>query len=447
MEGDQIMKKTFLDLIGVMMALALLLSCESDTKTTGNDQTTVADHDMAGGDTVIVDVDEEEQDYDRPCTGDETACNGDIYLWCNNGDFNEIDCSDFGKICDPAIGCVTPTEDDTPPADTDAVIEPDGDTIVIPDDDGEKPESDDAEPSDEDLFPLDTADDPTVPDEDCDTCTDLDHDPVIPDIDTDTDTDIVTDNPVPDVDIDTDAPPPACTLSSTWLNAKPSEWTSYLTLRLGGIINDPNDADPDMTTTTALSARLKGTTRNLGNNYAMFFRDLLDGSIPVVVESSVGSVTWPVSGTLASLWASQTFVAVNDLLAWKQLATEQGLTGVEVEGAYQVVVFEVWIELVGSGQATRMDCTRGISALNEAEDAYDGALFVCVDTNTSWAVGETMKMMEYVRMLDQDADILAALNEGLVPSDPDYRTDVCICYEQDGVTPMDCDDMKAEFGL
>lgn len=435
------MKKVFLGVIGAMTTLVLLLSCESGTKTTGNDQTTVADQDTAGGDTVIVDVDEEEQDYDRPCTGDETACSGDIYLWCNGGDFSEIDCSDFGKVCDPAIGCVTPTEDDTPPADADTVIDPDSDTIVIPDDDdGEIPENDDAEPSDEDLFPLDTADDPTVPD---DAPIIVEDDPVIPNADTD----IVTDTPVPDVDIDTDAPPPACTLDSTWLNDRPTAWTSYLTLRMSGLINDPNDDDPDFAFLTLVSARLKGTTINLSNNYGMYLRDLLDGSIPVVVESSMGALTWPVASKLAAIWASQTFVPVNDLLAWKQAAIDQGLTGVEVEGAYQMVVFEVWIEIIGSAQATRMECFRGLSALNETEDAYDGAMFVCVDTNTSWTIGETMKMMEYVRMLDQDADILAALNEGLAPDDPDYRTDVCICYEQDGVTPMNCDDMKAEFEL
>ncbi|HSA33095.1 MAG TPA: hypothetical protein P5077_05160 [bacterium] len=439
------MKRTVFTVIGALAMLALLFSCESGVKTTGNDQTTVADQDTAGGgDTVLVDIDAEEQDYDRPCTGDETACSGDIYLWCNNGDFSEINCSDFGKVCDPALGCVTPTEDDTPPADTDVVVDTDGDAIVVPDDDGEMPEGDDAGPSDEDLFPLDTADDPTVPD---DTPVIVEDDPVIPD----EDTDIATDDPVPDVDvdadIDTDVVAP-CVLSSTWPNTKPSEWTSYLTLRVSGRINDPNEADPVLATISSVSARLKGANHNLSDNYGMYSRDLLDGSIPVVVESSMGSVTWPVSGQLASLWASQTYAAVNDLLVWKQAATDQGLTGVEVEGVYQVVVFEVWIEIIGgSSQATRMDCYRGLSALNEAEDAYDGAMFVCVDTNTSWAIGETMKMMEYVRMLDQDADILAALNEGLEPSDPDYLTDVCTCYTQDGTDTMDCDEMKAEFGL
>ncbi|HNT27781.1 MAG TPA: hypothetical protein PKH10_06355 [bacterium] len=440
------MKRALFGVFGAMAALALLWSCESGVKTPGNDQTTVADQDIAGGDTVLVDIDDAEQeDFDRPCTGDETACSGDIYLWCNNGDFSEIDCAEFNKVCDPALGCVTPTQDDTPPTDTDVVVDTDGDTIVIPDDDGEMPEGDDAGPSDEDLFPLDTADDPTVPD---DAPIVVEDDAVVPD----TDTDIVTDTPVPDVDVDadvdTDAPPPACTLSSTWPNTKPSEWTSYLTLRLSGIINDADDADPDYAFLAAVSARLKGVTHNLSDNNGMFFRDLLDGSTPVVVESSMGGLTWPVSGQLASIWVSQTFVVVDDLLAWKETATAEGLTGVEVEGVYQVAVFEVWIEIIGSSsQATRMECTRGISALNEAEDAYDGAMFFCVDTNTSWAIGETMKMMEYARMLDQDADILAALNEGLDPSDPDYLTDVCTCYEQDGVTPMDCDDMKAEFGL
>lgn len=94
-----------------------------------------------------------------------------------------------------------------------------------------------------------------------------------------------------------------------------------------------------------------------------------------------------------------------------------------------------------------MECLRGLSASNSEKTTYDGALYVCVDENTDWSVGETIRMMEYVRMLDDETDILAALNEGLASEDPGYWTTFCFCYADDGTTPMDCDAMKAEFEL
>ncbi len=174
---------------------------------------------------------------------------------------------------------------------------------------------------------------------------------------------------------------------------------------------------------------------------------------PAIVGVGIGNLTWPVSGKLASLWAGQTFVVVDDLTNWKQQAELEGYTGVSVDGTTQVVVFEVWLEVTSTAQYVRMECFRGLSAWKSDKSAFEGAMFVCVDDNVEWAAGETMKMMNYSKMVDDEGEILAMVNEGVEETSPDYRTDVCTCYTKDvdangnPTTKMDCDEMKAEFGL
>jgi hypothetical protein len=94
-----------------------------------------------------------------------------------------------------------------------------------------------------------------------------------------------------------------------------------------------------------------------------------------------------------------------------------------------------------------MECVRGLSAWNSDKTAYDGAIFVCTCCNIEWAVGEQMAMMNYSKMIDDPVELLAVLNEGLTSEDPEYRTDVCRCWASDGVTPMDCEAMRDEFGI
>lgn len=276
---------------------------------------------------------------------------------------------------------------------------------------------------------------------------------------TDSDTAVVpeTDTPVSDADTDTDADNAPCSLDDSFFGTMPSSWNSYFTLKMSGLINDPNTDPPTMAYVATVNSRLLGASRSLSNSYGYYARSTVQdaggNTYPAITELSTGSLTWPVSGKLADLWASQTFVLVDDLVAWKQQAENEGLTGVTIDGVSQVAVFELWIEISGSNQYLRMECIRGLSALKDDKTAYDGSMFVCVDQNTSWAIGETMRMIEYSRMLDQKSDILAALNEGLTPGDPDYRTDICTCYTKDvdangnPTTTMDCEDMKDEFGL
>ncbi|HNT28928.1 MAG TPA: hypothetical protein PKH10_12220, partial [bacterium] len=238
---------------------------------------------------------------------------------------------------------------------------------------------------------------------------------------------------------------------ATFLDAMPSEWDAFFNLRMIGLINDPNTMSLDAAFLVDLGATLKGATYDLGDTQGYYLRDAVEtnggSSVQTVIATGLGNLTWPVSGQLASLWVGQLYAAVDDLMDYKSQAANEGVGGVTVEGSFKMTVFEIWIEIIGSSQVTRMECVRGISAMNGDGTAYEGSRFVCVDNNTEWAIGETMKMMDYAQMLDQDADILAVLNEGLAENDPDYRADVCQCWEQDGTTLMNCDDMRIEFGL
>ncbi len=292
-------------------------------------------------------------------------------------------------------------------------------------DDGDKKETDDVTPTDGDV--------------------------VVDDIVVVDDTTIVdADEPESEVGPDEDSGPTPCKLEDTFFDAKPAEWTSYFTMKMSGLINDVNNQDPDMAFLAKMNSLIGGTNYNLASSYGMYLLDSVQTTtgetIPAVIGIGVGNLKWPVTNKLASLWAGQIFFVVDDLMNWKQQAELEGYTGVTVEGTYQVAVFEVWIELAGSAQYTRMECIRGISAINAEETAFEGAMFVCVDGNTEWAVGETMKAMDYAKLIDDPAEILAVLNEGLEPSDANYRADVCRCFAQDE-TIMDCDEMKAEFGL
>ncbi len=273
---------------------------------------------------------------------------------------------------------------------------------------------------------------------------------------TPTDGDQVTDVAVeaePDVVVEEEPDEEAvapCKLEDTFFDAKPAEWTSYFTMKMSGLINDVNNQDPDMAFLAKVNAMIGGTNYNLASSYGMYLLDSVQTTtgetIPAVIGVSVGNLKWPVTNKLASLWAGQIFFVVDDLKSWKEQATLEGYTGVSVEGTYQVAVFEVWIELDGSNQYTRMECIRGISAMNAEQTAFEGAMFVCVDDNTEWAVGETMKAMDYAKLVDDPEELLPLLNEGIDPNDPNYRTDVCRCFAQDE-SIMDCDEMMAEFGL
>ncbi len=284
------------------------------------------------------------------------------------------------------------------------------------------------------------------------------NDPAPTDDDT-TDTDVVTDTPA----TETDTPPVddgevpdavACTLEDTFFDNM-GEWESYFTMKMTGAINDPAATEVEAAFLAKMTGVLQGKTYNLANNIGYYILDALtttDGQeVPAVIGVGMGNVTWPVSGKLVDVWVGQTFFVVSDLLNWKTAAAEENLTGVEVEGTYQVVIFQLWLEIVGQEQFYRMQCIRGVSALNADETAYDGAMFVCVDKNVEWAIGETLRAMNYSKMIDADEDILAVLNEGLAETDENYMTDVCTCYskeedEEGNPIIMNCEDMKDEFG-
>jgi hypothetical protein len=247
----------------------------------------------------------------------------------------------------------------------------------------------------------------------------------------------------------------ACKLEDTFFDAQPAEWTAFFTMKMSGIINDPDAEEPDFAFLVKIGATLKDEVYNLGDNYGMYMLDSLemsDGSTtPAVIAVGVGNVTWPVSGKLVSLWAGQLFVDVETLMTWKtESDTAETGGAVDVEGSYQGIVFEVWLDYATNKY--RMECVRGIGALNAEETAIEGGMFFCLDDNVEFAIGEQMKWMDYQKMLDQDADILALLNEDAegnpIPEDSaDYRADVCICYEIDGVTKMDCEAMLDEYGI
>ncbi len=251
---------------------------------------------------------------------------------------------------------------------------------------------------------------------------------------------------VPDDDV-------TCTggLTDDFFDDMPAEWKAYFTLKMSGVINDPANEDPDFAFLTKIGVTLLATQYNLGDNYGMYMRDSVqdvDGNIyPAVLAVGVGNLTWPVTNKLASLWAGQTAILVEDLLGWKAEREAEGYGDVTISETAQVAVFEVWIEVTSTAQYTRMECIRGLSPLNGDETADDGKMYFCWDEYTEWAIGEQMKMMQYSKMIDDPAELLAALNEGLTSEDPEYRTDVCRCWEQDGVTPMDCEAMKDEFGI
>ncbi len=252
---------------------------------------------------------------------------------------------------------------------------------------------------------------------------------------------------VPDDDVDI-----TCgSLTDEFFADMPAEWEAYFRLKMSGIINDENNQDPDFAFLTRIDATLKSEQYNLGDLYGMYTRssvqDVEGNTYPAVLAVGVGNRTDPVPNKLISIWAGQTFVAVDDLLAWKAEQESQGYGDVTISGTAQVSVFEVWLEISGSSQYTRMECVRGLSAMNGEGIAYDGKMYFCTLGNTEWAVGEQMKMMQYSKMIDDPVELLAVLNEGLTSEDPEYRTDLCRCYESDGVTPMDCEAMKDEFGI
>lgn len=279
---------------------------------------------------------------------------------------------------------------------------------------------------------------------------------------TPTDTDVVeTENPPtdadnPEVDDATGTDDTVtCTLEDTFFDDMSGEWTAYFTMKMTGAINDPQTTEVEAAFLAKMTGVLQGKTYNLANNIGYYILDNLtttDGQeIPAVVGVGMGNVTWPVSGKLVDVWVGQTFFVVSDLLNWKTAAAEENLTGVTVDGTYQVVIFQLWLEIVGQEQFYRMQCIRGISAMNADETAYDGKMFVCVDKNVEWAIGETLRAMSYSKMIDADADILAMLNEGVDSSAPEYMTDVCTCYskekdENGDPIVMNCEDMKDEFG-
>jgi len=265
------------------------------------------------------------------------------------------------------------------------------------------------------------------------------------------DSDTPADEDVVDEPSDEDTGPTPCKLEDTFFDEMPTDWESYFTLKMSGIINDPNAEDIEFAFLTKVNAKILGINYNLGSQYGAYILDSVQdaegNTYPAVIGVGVGNVKWPITNKLASLWAGQVFWVVEDLMNWKQQAETEGYTGVKVEGTTQVAVFEVWIEIAGSAaQYTRMECIRGIGALNAEETAFEGAMFVCVDQNTEWAVGETMKAMDYAKLIDDPEEILAVINEGLDPRDQNYRTDVCRCFTKDEQL-MDCEDMKDEFGL
>lgn len=255
----------------------------------------------------------------------------------------------------------------------------------------------------------------------------------------------------PEEDTDISDADITCTASDSFFDDMPVEWQTYFTLKMSGLINDPQNTAPDYTWLVKTNVRLLGEMLNLGDNYAMYVRDsvtLTDGTTPpAIIAMSTGNVSWPVTDKLVSVWVAQTYLLIDDLMDWKAQATALEVGSMDLNETYPVSIYETWLEINGSAQNLRMECVRGLSAWNSEKNIYDGALFVCTCCNDSWAVGESMAIMNYSKMIDDPVELLAALNEGLTSEDPEYRTDLCRCYEPDGVTPMDCEAMKDEFGL
>ncbi|HNT27808.1 MAG TPA: hypothetical protein PKH10_06490, partial [bacterium] len=251
---------------------------------------------------------------------------------------------------------------------------------------------------------------------------------------------------------DDDADITCGSLTEEFFADMPVEWEAYFTLKMSGVINDVDSQDFDMAFLAKVGVVLQGTTYNLADSYGVYMRDEVQdtegNAHPAVVAVGIGNLTWLVADKLASIRLGQTAILVEDLLAWKAEQEADGYGDVTLSGTVQVIVFESWIEIVTSiDQRTRMECVRGLSAMNGEETAYEGKMYFCWQENTQWAVGEQMKMMQYSKMIDDPVALLAVMNEGLTSEDPEYRTDLCRCWEQDGVTPMDCEAMKAEFGL
>ncbi|HSA33426.1 MAG TPA: hypothetical protein P5077_06840 [bacterium] len=271
------------------------------------------------------------------------------------------------------------------------------------------------------------------------------YDPVLTDSDTPSDCDGCA---FPDDDADI-----TCgSLTEEFFADMPVEWEAYFTLKMSGVINDVDSQDFDMAFLAKVGVVLQGTTYNLADSYGVYMRDEVQdtegNAHPAVVAVVIGNLTWLVADQLASIRLGQTAILVEDLLAWKAEREADGYGDVTLSGTVQVIVFESWIEIVTSiDQRTRMECVRGLSAMNGEETAYEGKMYFCWQENTQWAVGEQMKMMQYSKMIDDPVALLAVMNEGLTSEDSEYRADLCRCWEQDGVTPMDCEAMKAEFGL
>ncbi len=45
-------------------------------------------------------------DVDYDCTGLESKCHGNDFMWCNEGRFVVINCESKGKICYDGYGCI-----------------------------------------------------------------------------------------------------------------------------------------------------------------------------------------------------------------------------------------------------------------------------------------------------------------------------------------------------
>jgi len=243
------------------------------------------------------------------------------------------------------------------------------------------------------------------------------------------------------------------------IGQKPPEWQSWLTMRMSGTINAEGASDIVPAFLVKINTELQGIPYNLDYiGYYIRTEDMVSDAegnhYPAILGVGYGNIQWPVSGKVASLLAMKIFVMVDDLMGWGDQALLAGDTGVSLDLEMQVNVLEVWIEVVGTeAQYVRMECFRGISAWNSDKSAFEGRMHVCTDSNDSWAVGEEMKISLYAKMVDDEDGMLSMINEMFSPNDPGYWTDVCRCYTRDAdehgnpTTPMDCDEMKAEFGL
>lgn len=251
---------------------------------------------------------------------------------------------------------------------------------------------------------------------------------------------------VPDTDLSAH-----CKLDDTFFNSMPLDWTSFFTMKMMGLINDPSYGNSADAFLWKIKTKLKGVEYDVDDYKGLFLLDTVttfdNRKALAVVAKSIGSVNYLISNKLVSFLTAQTFFLVDDLQNWKAHATHDGSGGVYIDGGYKVTVSEIWSDNAGPVQNIRMECVRGISIMNWFQTGYEGSLFVCTDKNIVWDVGEVLKIMSYSNMTDEEAEILAVLNRGLLRKDPNYRTDVCRCYESDGMTLMDCEDMKDEFGL